>query len=140
MDALTPVSTTSPCLRRITTSQQGSVRPAFPEQPSQRRTQPREAGSAQEAPANCVMASKTSGGDKKGNKTKCPISKKDFLAKAKPVLAQIEGQPVAVSVKEFSTGSFGFYSQGKITLVIDGTPVTCQCAISIQVVGSKEAE
>lgn len=73
------------------------------------------------------------------NKTTCPITKEQFRKAARPLLANIEGQPQAVASKEFSTGSLGWYQQGKVTLMVDGVPVTCQCSISLQIVGSKEA-
>ncbi len=72
-------------------------------------------------------------------KTVCPITRERFRAKAPGILqCQVGGSPVLVELKEFSTGSLGYYSQGKITLEIDGVRISSQCAISIQLVGSKE--
>lgn len=71
-------------------------------------------------------------------KTQCQISRSEFAAKAKPLTAEINGQGRIVSTKEFSTGSLGWYENGKITVMIDGKPVACTMAIQITVIGSKE--
>ena len=42
-------------------------------------------------------------------------------------------------VIEFSTGSFGWYLNGKTTIDVDGTPVSVQIGMNMTVVGSKEA-
>jgi len=42
-------------------------------------------------------------------------------------------------VKEFSTGSFGWYLNGKILVPIDGKNVSVQVGMNLTVVGSKEA-
>ena len=41
-------------------------------------------------------------------------------------------------VKEFSTGSLGWYLNGKATLEIDGKPVQVQIGLNLTLVGSKE--
>jgi len=42
-------------------------------------------------------------------------------------------------VKEFSTGSFGWYLNGKIVVTVDGKPCSVQVGMNLTVVGSKEA-
>ena len=42
-------------------------------------------------------------------------------------------------VKEFSTGSFGWYLNGKIVVNVDGKPCSVQVGMNLTVVGSKEA-
>ena len=42
--------------------------------------------------------------------------------------------------REFSTGSFGWYYNGKTTITVDGKPVSVQIGMNLTVVGSKEAE
>ena len=42
-------------------------------------------------------------------------------------------------VKEFSTGSFGWYLNGKTVIEIDGKAVSVQIGMNMTVVGSKEA-
>jgi hypothetical protein len=71
-------------------------------------------------------------------KTTCPISRKDFRAKAKPLSIVIDGQNVGADVKEFSTGSFGWFLNGKVTVLVDGVPVKVQVGLNLTVVGSKE--
>ena len=71
-------------------------------------------------------------------KTSCPISRGQFRAKAKAVTVNIQGAPFQAAVKEFSTGSLGWYLNGKTTIEIDGTPVAVQIGLNLTIVGSKE--
>jgi hypothetical protein len=41
-------------------------------------------------------------------------------------------------VKEFSTGSLGWYLSGKTSVSIGGTPVSVQIGLNLTIVGSKE--
>ena len=71
-------------------------------------------------------------------KTTCPITRGQFRTKAKPVTVNIGNVPQVAEVKEFSTGSLGWYLNGKTTIEIDGTPVAVQIGLNLTVVGSKE--
>ena len=71
-------------------------------------------------------------------KTTCPISRADFRAKAKPVTVTIGNVPQMAEVKEFSTGSLGWYVNGRISLEIDGQHVPVLINASLVIVGSKE--
>jgi hypothetical protein len=71
-------------------------------------------------------------------KTTCPISRADFQAKAKPVAVTVNGVPLQAAVKEFSTGSLGWYLNGKTTIDVGGTPVSVQIGMNLTIVGSKE--
>ena len=71
-------------------------------------------------------------------KTTCPISRADFRAKAKPITVTIADVPQMAEVKEFSTGSLGWYLNGKTMVEVDGTPVAVQIGLNMTVVGSKE--
>jgi hypothetical protein len=71
-------------------------------------------------------------------KTSCPISRAEFRDKAKPVTVNISGVPLMAEVKEFSTGSLGWYLNGKTTIEIDGKPVSVQIGLNLAIVGSKE--
>lgn len=51
----------------------------------------------------------------------------------------IHGQQMLAEVKSFSTGSFGWYLNGKTTLMVDGKAVSVQIGMNLTVVGSKEA-
>lgn len=70
-------------------------------------------------------------------RTECPISREKFFETAQPITAQIAGTPVVVPPKEFSSGSFGFYTNGKITMMIDGKAVVFQMAVQLTAVNSK---
>ncbi len=71
-------------------------------------------------------------------KTTCPITRQQFSAGAKPVSISIDGSPMQVPVKVFSTGSLGWYLNGKTTIKIDGVDVAVQIGLNLTIVGSKE--
>jgi hypothetical protein len=71
-------------------------------------------------------------------RTTCPVTRSEFRGNAKPLTASIAGQPVVVDVKEFSTGSMGWYAGSKITVDVAGKPVKVQVGITLTVIGSKE--
>jgi hypothetical protein len=71
-------------------------------------------------------------------KTTCPISRIDFRAKAKPIPVTISGNQQMAEVKEFSTGSLGWYLNGRTTIEIDGQHVPVLINASLVIVGSKE--
>lgn len=95
------------------------------------------AKSAAESHADAVPTAEANG-EARGKKTVCPVTREQFAEEARPLMANVGGTPIGVPVKEFSTGSLGWYQQGKITIDLGGVPVVCQCAISLQIVGSKE--
>jgi hypothetical protein len=71
-------------------------------------------------------------------KTVCPISRADFLAKASSVKVELDGFPMHAAPREFSTGSFGWYVNGKANIMVDGKPISVQVGLNLTVVGSKE--
>lgn len=71
-------------------------------------------------------------------KTTCPITHKQFKEHAKPVEIVINGVPLTAPVKEFSTGSLGWYLNGKMSITIDGQPVSVQIGLNLTIVGSKD--
>lgn len=73
-------------------------------------------------------------------KNPCPISKTQFLEKAEAVRLSINGNEMLADRREFSTGSFGWYLNGKTVITVDGKPLNVQVGINLTVVGSKEAE
>lgn len=74
-----------------------------------------------------------------GKKTPCPVTRAEFAALAKQVRVQIGGdQAVTANPKEFSTGSLGWYAQGKVELPVGDTFVTVQVGLNLTVVNSKE--
>ena len=73
-------------------------------------------------------------------KTTCPLSLPQFLEKAEPMKVTINGQEMLAEVKQFSTGSFGWYMNGKTVATIDGKSVSVQIGMNLIVVGSKDAE
>ena len=72
-------------------------------------------------------------------KSSCPLSQSQFLSKAEPLKISINGQDMLAEVKAFSTGSFGWYLNGKTTAMVDGRAVSIQIGMNLTVVGSKEA-
>jgi hypothetical protein len=73
-------------------------------------------------------------------KSPCPVSLTQFLEKAEPVKVVINGQEMLAEVKSFSTGSFGWYINGKTVITVDGKSLSVQIGMNMTVVGSKEAE
>jgi hypothetical protein len=71
-------------------------------------------------------------------KTVCPISHKQFKEHAKPLEIVINGVPMHAPVKEFSTGSLGWYLSAKTNITIDGKPVMVQIGLNMTIAGSKE--
>jgi hypothetical protein len=57
-------------------------------------------------------------------KSSCPLSQAKFLEKAEPLKVSINGQEMLAEVKSFSTGSFGWYLNGKTTVMVDGKVVS----------------
>ena len=71
-------------------------------------------------------------------KTTCPISRSEFRDKAKPVTVNINNVPLQAEVKEFSTGSLGWYLNGKMNIDVGGKVVSVQIGMNLTIVGSKE--
>ncbi len=68
----------------------------------------------------------------------CPVTREEFRGKAKAVSVTIGGVPLVAEMKEFSTGSLGWYLNGKTTVVVDGKTVPVQIGLNLTIVGSKE--
>ena len=76
-------------------------------------------------------------------KSSCPLSQSQFLAQAEPLKVSINAQEMLAEVKAFSTGSFGWYLNGKTTVMVDGKAVSIQIGLprtSIYRLYSAEAE
>src|SRR5262249_2306885 len=71
-------------------------------------------------------------------KTVCPITRREFAESAKDVDVTIAGVPVQALVKQFSTGSIGWFLNGKVTIEVGGKRVTVQVGLNLTIVGSKE--
>ncbi|MGH9363404.1 MAG: hypothetical protein ACRD2T_15960 [Thermoanaerobaculia bacterium] len=70
--------------------------------------------------------------------SKCPIDREQFRSGAQPVKVEINGVAYQAQVKEFSTGSFGWNLNTKVTITVGGMPVNVQVGLNLTVVGSKE--
>ncbi len=69
---------------------------------------------------------------------KCPINRAEFREKAQPVKVEINGIPMMAEVKEFSTGSLGWYLNGKSVIDVGGKQVSVQIGMNLTIIGSKE--
>jgi hypothetical protein len=79
--------------------------------------------------------------DTASKKASCPITRKQFREKAaKALKVEIDDTPLTAPLKEFSTGSLGWYANGRITVNVDGVPVTVQVGLNLTIVGSKDAK
>ena len=68
----------------------------------------------------------------------CLVSREQFRAKAKQVPVTIAGTQLAADVKEFSTGSLGWYLNGKMQVEIDGVRCQVQIGLNLTIANSKE--
>jgi hypothetical protein len=75
----------------------------------------------------------------KTTESKCPVTREQFRKAAKPLTLTIDGKSLVASVKEFSTGSFGWFTNDKLTVEVDGVLCKVQPSISLVIVGSKDA-
>jgi hypothetical protein len=73
-------------------------------------------------------------------KTTCPVTRAQFKETAEPLKVVINGQELIAEPKEFSTGSFGWFLNGKVLVPVGGKNVSVQVGMNLTVVGSKEAE
>lgn len=71
-------------------------------------------------------------------KTTCPVTRAEFRAAAKPIAVSIDNVPLTAEVKEFSTGSLGWFVNGKTTIDVGGKRVTVQIGLNMTIVGSKD--
>ena len=72
------------------------------------------------------------------SKSSCSVTRAEFLEKAPPVEVVINGIPMMAEVKEFSTGSLGWYLTGKTNLKVGEKSVSVQIGMNLTIVGSKE--
>ena len=72
-------------------------------------------------------------------KTECPVTSEEFMKGAPVMTAAFNGQSLVGAPKINSTGSFGYYLQGKITLDVGGKAVTFQVGANVTAIGSKPA-
>ncbi len=73
-------------------------------------------------------------------KTSCPITRPEFRSGAKAIAVTIAGSQMLAEPKEFSTGSLGWYLNGKTVIEINGVAVSVQIGMNLTIVGSKELE
>jgi hypothetical protein len=66
------------------------------------------------------------------------MHKSAFKSSAQPVAVTIAGQTVTAEPKAFSTGSVGFFLNGKITVNVNGQLVRLQVSGNLTAIGSKE--
>ncbi len=87
------------------------------------------------APAHTDAAASTNG---KSKKTVCPLSRHQFNSDAKGVVVTIGGQSMVAEPKVFSSGSFGWFVQGSVTVMVGDTPVKAQVGLNVVVANSKD--
>ena len=71
-------------------------------------------------------------------KTTCPITRQQFTEGPSPSRSSINGNKMTAHPKEFSTGSLGWYLNGKTEIDVNGVMVTVQVGMNLTIVGSKE--
>ena len=71
-------------------------------------------------------------------KSTCAVTRAEFVDDAKPVEVVINGIPMTAEFKEFSTGSLGWYLNGKANIKVGEKTVSVQIGMNLTIVGSKE--
>ncbi len=71
-------------------------------------------------------------------KSSCPVTRVEFRQDARPLEVIINGIPMTAEVKEFSTGSLGWYLNGKTNVKVGEKSVSVQIGMNLTIVGSKE--
>jgi len=71
-------------------------------------------------------------------KSFCSITREQFRSGAKALPVTVGGASMLAEPKEFSTGSLGWYLNGKTVVEINGVSVTVQIGMNMTIVGSKE--
>ena len=66
------------------------------------------------------------------------MTRSEFTAQARPLPITIDGQAQSAHPKRFSTGSVGWNVNGKVTVMVNGQAVRCQCSLNLTVIGSKK--
>lgn len=70
-------------------------------------------------------------------KTECPLTKEEFVEAAEALPININGAILTAEVKEYKTGSFGWFCNGKLTIMVGDKPVKVQLGLTMTAVGSK---
>lgn len=73
-------------------------------------------------------------------KTKCNVTREEFRQKAGPIDGKVGNTAIVLEAKEFSTGSLGWFANGKVTVEVGGKRVMCQLGLNLTILGSKDAE
>jgi hypothetical protein len=65
------------------------------------------------------------------------MTKSEFLKQAEEVTVQIGSKKMKLVPRQFSTGSSGYYSSGKVEMPCGDRTIMVQCSINCTVIGSK---
>lgn len=71
--------------------------------------------------------------------SKCAITKTQFRKGAKPLRASVNGTETVANVKEFASGTLGWFANGSTVVEIDGIPTKVTYQIQLFVANSKNA-
>lgn len=74
-----------------------------------------------------------------GEAAKCPVTREEFLAGAKSLEVEIGGAKRFADVKEFSTGSFGYFLNDRLPVMVSGKQLKVMVNLVVTVIGSKDA-
>jgi hypothetical protein len=71
-------------------------------------------------------------------RTVCPVGRGEFREKARSMQVRLGETALVAAVKEFSTGSLGFYASQKVPVLVGGVEVVAQVQVTVTLVGSKD--
>ncbi len=63
----------------------------------------------------------------------------DYRTKAKPISMRFDDQQMTLLTKTFSTGSVGWYVNGKVKILCGDTYYPCQVSMTVTIIGSKNS-
>ena len=96
------------------------------------------AGEVSPEQASVRLAELAKPAKKRKDKVHSAVTRAHFREHAGPIAIEIGGVAMIADAKEFSTGSLGWFANGKIALKVGDTPVQVQVGVNLTIVGSKE--
>ena len=96
------------------------------------------AGEVSPEQASVRLAELAKPAKKRKDRARSSITRAHFREHAGPISVEIGGQSMIAEAKEFSTGSLGWFANGKIAVKVGDVAVQVQVGLNLTVVGSKE--
>eukprot|EP00933_Yihiella_yeosuensis_P064373 TRINITY_DN67731_c0_g1_i1.p1 TRINITY_DN67731_c0_g1~~TRINITY_DN67731_c0_g1_i1.p1 ORF type:complete len:222 (+),score=67.43 TRINITY_DN67731_c0_g1_i1:36-668(+) len=122
----------------------GAAKPAEEGKRGQKRQREEEAEAEEDADDGEVDARQEAPGKKKKPPSNAKalqataLTRNAFVNQARAFKVKIGDKDLKADVKKFSTGSCGFFGNGKVNVSVGGQQLQCQVSLTVTVVGSKQ--